>query len=140
MIKKVLNRIGNGFISTNEKIKKIDNINANIEVEIWKKGIKETFGNDKYYLRLPKEIKILKIVTMEYLDKIIMCGKIRAEDAKNYHNDKSKIIYSYLESNIIIDDELYKVNIDIRKSPNGDNKFYIHSIKKEANLSQSQCG
>ena len=140
VIKKVIKRLSNSFISSDDKIKKIDNVNANMEIEIWKSGIRETFGNDRYYLNLPKEIKILKIATMECLDRIIMQGKIRAIDAKDYHNDNSKIFYSYLESNIIIDDNLYKVNIDIRRLPTGNNKFYIHSIKKEANLSQTQCG
>ena len=77
---------------------------------------------------------------MKSLAKLIKYTKARGEDAKNYHNINSKVRYSYLVSEIKIDNDLYNVTIDIRKSPDGKNKFYIHNLskKKGNNSSQSQ--
>jgi hypothetical protein len=46
-------------------------------------------------------------------------------------------MYSYLTIDVKIDNVLYKINMDIRRSPDGVNRFYIHSLenKKEASLS-----
>lgn len=140
VIKKVFERLKDKYISNDEYTKVIHNIDTDMKVEVWKSGIKETFGNDKYYKNLSEEIKKAKIVTMEYLDKLIMYGKKRAEDARNYHNLSSDIKFSYLNITVIIDEKIYDINIDIKRLSDGKNKFYIHNLKKEANLSQSQCG
>ena len=141
VIKKVYERLKDKYVSNNNVNKNIYNNNLNIFIEIWKSGIKETFGNDKYYKSLPTEIKVAKIITMDYLDEFVKYGKKRAEDASNYHDCKSRIMFSYLKIPILIDDVNYEINLDIKKEPNGKNKFYIHNlIKKEINPSQSQCG
>ncbi|MBR3163531.1 MAG: hypothetical protein IKF17_05485 [Clostridia bacterium] len=126
--KKVLKLLKEKYLSTNEIVKQIINLDTGMKIEIRQKGIRETFGNDKYYKNLPLEIKKAKIATMEYLAKMIKYGKVRSQEAKNYHDINSKVIYAYLESSIYIDHICYIVNIDIRKSPKGDNRFYIHSL------------
>lgn len=144
VIKKVVKRLKDKYLSNENQYKVINNFNTDTKIEIWKRGIQETFGNDKYYSNLSDQMKVYKIVSMENLAKLIKHGRKRAEDAANYHDKNSKVIFSYLESFVEIENVVYKINIDIRKSPNGENRFYIHSFQKnkekESNLSQSQCG
>ena len=141
VIKKVYERLKDKYVSNDNLSRNIYNMNLDMNIEIWKSGIKETFGNDKYYKSLPTDIKVAKIVTMDYLDEFVKYGKKRAEDASNYHDCKSKVMFSYLKIPMLIDDISYEINLDIKKEPNGKNKFYIHNlIKKEINSSQSQCG
>ena len=131
-----------------------------MDVEIWKSGIKETFGNDKYYNRLPTKIKIAKIVTMDYLDELIKLSKKRCEDADNYHDINSSVRFSYLKVPVLIDEDLFFINIDIKKvkginkieielnkmtlvdTPGllDDGNFITYLEKKEFNLSQSHGG
>ena len=140
VMKKVGNKLEKKYLSNKNQIKYITNVETGMKIEIWKNGIKETFGNDKYYLYLSNKMKKMKIASMASLAKLIKYAKVRGEDAKNYHNVNSKVMYSYLVSHIKIDNDLYKVTIDIRKSPDGRNKFYIHNLSKKNgnNSSQSQ--
>ena len=130
VIKKVYERLKDKYISTEMEIKKIHNIYTKAEIEIWKSGIKETFGNDKYYKNLSDEIKKAKIVLMEYLDELIIHSKKRAEDALNYHNLRSDIKFSYLRILVEINNVIYYLNIDIKKY-NDINKFYIHYLQRK---------
>ena len=140
VIKKVFDRFKDKYISNENMVKNVYNKSADMDVEIWKSGIKETFGNDKYYNRLPTKIKIAKIVTMDYLDELIKLSKKRCEDADNYHDINSSVRFSYLKVPVLIDEDLFFINIDIKKVK-GMNKFYIHYLeKKEFNLSQSHVG
>lgn len=140
VINKVSSELYKKYLSNESQIKYITNIETGMKIEIWKNGIKETFGNDKYYFNLPKELKKAKIASMNSLAKLIKYAKVRSKDAKNYHKLNSRIVYTYLISEIKIDEKLYYVTIDIRKSPDGKNKFYIHNLskKKGNNLSQLQ--
>lgn len=141
VIKMINSNFFNNYIQTDDKKIIVKNIDTGMDIEIRKRGINESFGNDKYYLKLPLEIKKIKIATMKYLDKIIEYGVKRAEDAANYHDKNSKIRFAYLKTNVIIDNVFYEITIDIKKSPDGLNRFYIHNIKKKEDiLSQSQCG
>lgn len=137
---KVLNKLKDTYLSTNETSKPITNIDTGMKIEIRQKGIRETFGNDKYYKNIPYELKKAKIATMDHLAKMIKYGEIRAKEALNYHDINSKVKYAYLTSPITIDGKKFNVNMDIRKSPKGDNRFYIHSleIQKEDNSLKSQ--
>ena len=140
VIKKVFDRFKDKYISNENGVKNVYNKSTDMDVEIWKSGIKETFGNDKYYNKLPSKIKIAKIVTMDYLDELIKVSKKRCEDANNYHDINSGVRFSYLRVPVLIDEELFFINIDIKKVK-GMNKFYIHYLeKKEFNLSQSHGG
>lgn len=140
VIKKVLNNLKETYLSTNEISKPIKNIDTGMEIEIRQGGIRETFGNPDFYDALSQDMKKAKISTIPYLAKMVKFGEVRSPEAKNYHNNNSKVTYAYLKYPITIDGNDYIVNLDIRKSPNGENRFYIHSldIKKEANLSSSQ--
>lgn len=138
--KKVSNKLYKEYLSNNKLIKPIINIETGMRIEIWKNGIKETFGNTKYYSNLSNDMKKAKIVSMKSLAKLIKYAKLRNKDASNYHNINSKVMYAYFISELKIDDKTYIVTIDVRKSPDGKNKFYIHNLskKKGNNLSQSQ--
>lgn len=59
---------------------------------------------------------------------MIKYGEIRAKDAPNKHIPNSPARYYYLEHPITIDGSKYVVNMDIRKVPNTNGRFYIHSI------------
>lgn len=137
MIRQVVKKLKDKYLSTEEQRKPIINVNTGIKIEIWRSGISETFGNDKYYLKLSKDIKRAKIATMESLAKLVKYGKIRCKEATDYHNIKSKVKYAYLVYQIYIDNTPYKVTMDIRKYPNGENRFYIHnlSLQNKSDLS-----
>lgn len=137
--KKIYNFYLNKYISTEEISKPITNLDTNMEIEIWKKGINETFGNHFYYKNLSNKQKKMKLATMDYLAKMIKYGKVRAKEKNNKHNLKSEAKYYYLEHPIMIDEIEFMVTIDIRKGPNYNGKFYIHSIKtKKIGASKSQ--
>lgn len=116
------------YISTEQISKPITNIDTGLKIEIWKNGILETFGNAKYYKNLSTTDKKIKLATMDSLAKMIKYGEIRANSATNYHNSSSTAEYYYLEHPITIDGNKYMVNMDIRKVPNYNGRFYIHSI------------
>ena len=116
------------YISTEQLSKPIKNIDTDMNIEIWKNGIMETFGNKDYYKNLTKEEKLMKLATMDNLAKMIKYGEIRAKDAPNKHNPNSPARYYYLEHPININGINYMVNMDIRKVPNTNGRFYIHSI------------
>ena len=117
------------YISTENCLKMIKNLDTGMMIEIWKKGIFETFGNHKYYRNLTQKEKKIKLATMDNLAKMIKYGKVRSKSMYNDHNPRSIIEYYYLKHPIVIDDIRYMVNIDIRKVPNKSGRFYIHSIK-----------
>ena len=125
---KVYNYLSNKYISTIEQSKPITNIDTGMKIEIWRKGINETFGNAKSYKDLSPEMKKTKLATMTNLAKMIKYGEVRSAEAKNYHNSNSSITFAYLTSPITIDGKNYVVDMDIRKSERG-NRFYIHKIK-----------
>jgi predicted nucleotidyltransferase len=129
VIKKVADGLKARYLSTEKQSKPITNIDTGMEIEIWKGGIDETFGNDKYYADLPTELKKAKIATMESLAKLIKYGEVRGKESRNYHDPKSKVRYAYLIAPINIDGTKYNVKMDIRKSPRGENRFYIHSLE-----------
>jgi len=117
-----------GYISNENISKPITNIDTGMNVEIWASGINETFGNANYYKNLSKKDKKIKLATMDNLAKMIKYGEIRTSEASNYHNSNSPAKYYYLQHPIIIDGVNYMVNMDIRKVPNINGRFYIHSI------------
>ena len=137
VIKKVSKKLKEKYLSTEKQSKPIINVNTGMIVEVWKNGINETFGNDKYYNNLSENMKLAKIASIYSLAKLIKYGKVRSKEAENYHNKNSKVKYAYLISHIIIDNDKYNVTIDIRKLASGETKFYIHNLSliKETNLS-----
>lgn len=140
VINRITKYLEDGVLSNNKLSKKIKNLDTGIYIEIWKSGIRETFGNDKYYMNLPRNIKIAKIASMDSLAKLIKYAKVKEKNIPNYHNVKSKVKYMYLENYIKIDREEYLVTIDIRMSPKGENRFYIHNLKirKERSIEATQ--
>jgi len=127
--KKVIKYLENKFLSDNTISKPIKNLDSGMLIEIWRKGIRETFGNDRYYMKLPKNIKIAKIASMDSLAKLIKYAKVKVKNIPNYHSSRSKVKFMYLENYAKIDNQEYLVTIDIRMTPKGKNKFYIHNLK-----------
>lgn len=125
---KVYNKLLDSYISTSTQSKPIINIDTGMKIEIWKKGIKETFGNHSAYRDISLYMKKAKLATMNNLAKMIKYGEVRSAEAKNYHNPNSKVTFAYLTSPITIDGKKYNVDMDIRKTERG-NRFYIHKIK-----------
>ena len=128
VINKILIKLKDKYLSTEKCSKPITNIQTGMKIEIWKSSISETFGKTEYYSILPLEQKKAKIATMKYLAKMIKYDKVRAKDAANNHNINSPVRYYYLEHPIKIDNCYYIVNMDIRKVPNLNGRFYIHSL------------
>lgn len=117
------------YLSTEQQRKPIVNIDTGLEIEIWKKGINETFGNDRYFALHSERYQKAKLAIMPQLAKLIKYGEVRAPERGNYHNAKSGVRYAYLSAPATVDGESYTVTMDIRRSPNGENRFYIHDLK-----------
>lgn len=126
---RIYSKLINSYLSTEKVHKPITNIDTGLKIEIRKSGINETFGKAEYYIKLTNDLKLAKIASMSELAKMIKYGEVRAKDASNYHNPKSKIKFSYLKSPINIDGVNYDVTMDIKRLPNNDNIFYIHDLK-----------
>ena len=112
---RVYNYYKESYISNDQIIKPIKNIDTGLKIEVWRSSINETFGNANYYKNLSLQNKKIKLATMDFLAKMIKYGNVRAK-------------YYYLEHPIIIDGKQYMVNIDIKKVPGTNGRFYIHSI------------
>lgn len=125
---KVYDYYKDGYISNEQISKPIENMDTGLKIEIWKSGINESFGNANYYKNLSSQDKKIKLATMDSLAKMIKYGEVRAKSATNYHNMKSTAKYYYLKHPIVVDGVQYMVNMDIRKVPDTNGRFYIHSI------------
>lgn len=99
-----------------------------MKIEICSSSIQESFGKPEYYKKLSYENKIIKLAVIDYLAKMVKYGEIRANDQPNFHNLKSPTRYYYLKHPIIIDNKKYEVNMDIRKVPGCNGRFYIYSV------------
>ena len=128
---KVYEYLKDKYVSTEEISKPITNIDTGLKIEVRRGGINETFGNAKAYKDLSIYRKKVKLATMTSLAKLIKYGEVRAAEAPNYHNPKSGATYAYLIAPITVDGKLWNVEMDIRKTPDG-NRFYIHKIKTAA--------
>ena len=110
----------------------IVNNDSKMDIVINESGIEETFSY-KHFTRLPKDLKIKKLITVRKLPQIIQNGTMVSDDIKNYHDTKSSVKYAYIECAVEIDGELSVITVAIRKSPQK-NKFWVHQvdIKKDA--------
>lgn len=102
--------------------KKLKGENGNIEtkdlnIEISKNGLKESFN---------KSISNEKYAVVPFLDKLIQTsnsGIIRNETKLRQNIDE----WYYLYNTAIVDNQLYGVKIDIKKTGQGD-RFYVHRL------------
>ncbi len=103
-----------------------ENMESGMLVRITTKGIKETLGAGKRFQSLPKVLKELKIATLRYLPEIIKQGSILEDNVENKHKTE-EYLFAYIMSNVVIDNEEYKVRISIKKKV-ASNLFWIHHI------------
>ena len=111
-----------GFFENNV----VENVESGMLVRITTKGIKETLGAGKRFQSLPKVLKELKIATLRYLPEIIKQGSILEDNVENKHKTE-EYLFAYIMSNVVIDNEEYKVRISIKKKV-ASNLFWIHHI------------
>ena len=111
-----------GFFENNV----VENMESGMLVRITTKGIKETLGAGKRFQSLPKVLKELKIATLRYLPEIIKQGSILEDNVENKHKTE-EYLFAYIMSNVVIDNEEYKVRISIKKKV-ASNLFWIHHI------------
>ena len=111
-----------GFFENNV----VENMESGMLVRITTKGIKETLGAGKRFQSLPKVLKELKIATLRYLPEIIKQGSILEDNVENKHKTE-KYLFAYIMSNVVIDNEEYRVIISIKKKV-ASNLFWIHHI------------
>ncbi len=104
----------------------VENMESGMLVRITTKGIKETLGAGKRFQSLPKVLKELKIATLRYLPEIIKQGSILEDNVENKHKTE-EYLFAYIMSNVVIDNEEYKVRISIKKKV-ASNLFWIHHI------------
>ena len=111
-----------GFFDKNSTVV---NEETGMQIRINPRGIKETFANGKRFQSLPRELKKLKIATIEQLPEIIKRGKLIEDNIENTHGENS--LYAYFETPVEINGGNYKVRVNIRKTIET-NKFWIHNV------------
>lgn len=116
------------FFEENEVINK----ELGMAIRITSKGIRETIGNGNRFQTLPKKLKMYKIATLRYLMDLISDGFIIEIDAPNSH-DSSGYSYAYIGNEILIDGNLVRVRISIKKKIDS-NHFWIHNIDEYKKL------
>lgn len=121
--KAVVNHLkGTGFFDKNSIVV---NEETGMQIRINPRGIKETLANGKRFQSLPRELKKLKIATIEQLPEIIKRGKLIEDNIENTHGENS--LYAYFETPVEINGGNYKVRVNIRKTIET-NKFWIHNV------------
>lgn len=111
-----------GFFDKNSTVV---NEETGMQIRINHRGIKETLANGKRFQSLPRELKKLKIATIEQLPEIIKRGKLIEDNIENTHGENS--LYAYFETPVEINGGNYKVRVNIRKTIET-NKFWIHNV------------
>lgn len=118
----------------------VKNETTGVEIDIGKKGIKETLGSGKRFQTLPRIIKMLKIATLRSMPEIIVHARVLEDDAINVHGGDER--FAYLGIDVSINGVLFKITIDIKKTKEK-NKFWMHNIriteKNSQLLSPAQC-
>lgn len=104
----------------------VKNETTGVEIDIGKKGIKETLGNGNRFQTLPRKFKELKIATLRSLPNMLSRANLKVDNIKNIHGNGSE--YMYYEINVEIEKENYNVRFDIKKTPQK-NKFWIHGVR-----------
>ncbi|MBQ3137715.1 MAG: hypothetical protein IJB74_09590 [Clostridia bacterium] len=116
-----------GFFSDEgSRSRTVTNSGSSMQVEINKKGIKETFNYDNYGKQGIRK-KVMKLATVRMLPQIIENGKLVSDDVDNYHNSESSNKFAYIEAEVHVEGQPVSVKIDIKKSPQK-NKFWVHSV------------
>lgn len=111
-----------GFFDKNSTVV---NEETGMQIRINPRGIKETLANGKRFQSLPRELKKLKIATIEQLPEIIKRGELIEDNIENTHGENS--LYAYFETPVEINGGNYKVRANIRKTIKT-NKFWIHNV------------
>lgn len=110
------------------------NLQNNIEIEINKKGIKETF-NYKNFKETSYNNRVLKLATIRNIPEIIKNASLIEDNVKNVKKDSSSS-YLYLLGETVVEGKSVELKITIRKSPTK-NKFYVHNIVKNQHQTTS---
>lgn len=118
----------------------VKNENTGMEIDIGKKGIKETLGSGKRFQSLPRKLKMLKIATIRKLPILVKRAKLIEDDVIDVHGRDSR--FAYLGIDVDINGVLHRITIDIKKTREK-NKFWIHGVriteKNSQLLSPAQC-
>lgn len=104
----------------------VKNDATGVEIDVGKKGIKETLGNGSRFHILPRKFKELKIATLRSIPYMLKNALLKEDNVKNKHGNGSE--YMYYEINVEIQKEIYNVRFDVKKTPQK-NKFWIHGIR-----------
>ena len=109
------------------------NEETGMQIRINPRGIKETLSNGKRFQTLPKELKKLKIATLEKLPEIIQQGILLDDNVENLHGNNET--FAYFETPVNINGDNYRVKVDVKKSIET-NKFWMHNVllKKDSEL------
>ena len=118
----------------------VKNEATGMEIDIGKKGIKETLGSGRRFQALPRKLKMLKIATIRKLPILVKRAKLIEDDVIDVHGRDSR--FAYLGIDVKINGILHRITIDIKKTREK-NKFWIHGVriteKNSQLLSPAQC-
>ncbi len=137
--KKVLETLEHdGFWENEENSTTVVNDDSEMKIVINESGIEETISY-KHFTKLPKDLKIKKLITVMFLPQIIQKGVVISDDVENYHDKNSSIKYTYIDCIVEIDGEPSVVTVAIRKSPQK-NKFWVHQVDINKNVGSTPTG
>ena len=104
----------------------VENEATGMEIDIGKKGIKETLGSGRRFQALPRVIKEIKIATIRRLPEIIKKSHMLEDDVVNVHGNDHR--FAYLSIDVEVNGVAFKITIDIKKTVEK-NKFWMHNIR-----------
>ena len=92
----------------------VKNNATGMEIDIGKKGIKETLGSGKRFQVLPRELKLLKIATIRKLPELVKLASLIEDNVVDVHGRDSR--FAYLGIDVVINEVLHRITIDIKKT------------------------
>ena len=111
----------------------VKNESTGMEIDIGKKGVKETLGSGKRFQTLPRVIKVLKIATLRSIPQIIKNAHILEDDVVNIHGKDDR--FTYLGVDVKLNGKQLRITIDIKKTIEK-NKFWMHNVRIKEKDSQ----
>lgn len=102
------------------------NAETGIQIRISPKDIRETFGKDKRFQSLPRELKEYKVVTISRIKELIEEARLYEDNVENIHRNQTDT-FAYFRNRVVIDGKEVIVRISVKKKV-GSNHFHIHHI------------
>lgn len=102
------------------------NSQTGMRITISPKDIRETLGNGNKFQRLPRELKVYKVVTIRSIKELLRRAHLQEDDVENIHFGETDK-FAYYRKTIMVDSKQIVIRISVKKKE-GSNHFHIHHI------------